>query len=139
MNSTNAAEPHWRSWLLDKSKNIGNITYSLPEPKWAKREQQSNPVELVDRVDGSRDLDVPLELQDRSGRLELGIGLGTDRRDCSDTDNDDQGEHHRVFNGGWPIFRDHEILDTVHELVHRDSLSVDTELVFRTRNSSPIN
>ena len=36
--------------------------------------------------------------------LERGVGIGADRRNRRQADDDDQGEHHRVFNGSRAIF-----------------------------------
>jgi len=89
--------------------------------------------------DGDRAASFPLAhapgLQGRSGRLELGIGLGTDGGHGPDTDDDDQSEHHRVLNGRWTIFRNQKILHTGHELVHR-FLFLNTKPEFRTRNQA---
>ena len=74
------------------------------------------------------------ELQDGGSRLELGIGLGTNRGHGGDTNHDDQSEHHGVFNGGWAVFRNDKILHTSHQLVHYFPLLINTEFGSRTRD-----
>ena len=57
-NSTNAADPHWRSWLLDKSNQNGNMIFSCPasirrrrnSQRDARGQHKHNPAARVDRV-----------------------------------------------------------------------------------------
>lgn len=59
----------------------------------------------------------------RSSELVRYIGerrrsVGSDRRNCSDADNDDQGQHNRVFNSGWAIFTLQKSLQLQGEILH---------------------
>ena len=50
--------------------------------------------------------------------IERRIGVGADRLDRRQTDDHDQGQHHRVFNGGWAIFGREETLHLQSERFH---------------------
>lgn len=44
---------------------------------------------------------------------ELRVGVGADRGDCGNADDDDQSQHDSVFNSGRAIFRHQEVFDTL--------------------------
>jgi hypothetical protein len=50
--------------------------------------------------------------------VELVVGTATNSRNCCQADNDNQSQHDRVFNSGWAVFRNDELLNAVRELFH---------------------
>tara|TARA_B100001027_G_C16052997_1_gene235072 strand:+ start:105 stop:344 length:240 start_codon:yes stop_codon:yes gene_type:complete len=54
--------------------------------------------------------------------LESAVGLVTDCLDGGQTNDDDKGQHHRVLDRRWAIFRSNELLDFAEKTFH-DCLS----------------
>jgi hypothetical protein len=53
-----------------------------------------------------------------TGGGELGGGLRSDALNGTDTDDDDQGQHDRIFDCRWAVFGNQEILDAAHQMCH---------------------
>jgi hypothetical protein len=72
---------------------------------------------------------VPRRVSSHSGRaivlrqgvlhlVELRVGVRADRLNGGETDDDDQGKHDGIFDGGRAIFRSQELLDDRFEIFH---------------------
>ena len=73
----------------------------------------------------------PGSIQRITDVLESVVGFVSDRFNCRQADDHDEGQHYGILNGGGTVFRDQKSLDGPGEIIHRLSL-------FLSRLSFPV-